>query len=116
MPGVPLQFSYNNVYSGQSVLNAAAFQDPGLWAIGNEPRYVSSMRTPTQMNENIAVAKYFAITEHVRAKLEMEYFNLFNRVIFCGPNTSLPDPNFGKVINSQCNTQRQGQAHFAITW
>jgi len=116
VPGAQLQFSYNNVYSGQPVLNAAAFTDPGIWAIGNEPRYVAGMRTPFGLNENIAVAKYFSIGERVKAKLEMEYFNVFNRVIFCGPNTYLPDPNFGKVINSQCNTQRQGQAHFAITF
>ena len=41
---------------------------------------------------------------------------LLNRVVFCGPNTNLEDSNFGKVINSQCNTQRQGQAHFAINF
>jgi hypothetical protein len=40
----------------------------------------------------------------------MEYFNLLNRVVFGGPNTTLGDPNFGLVINSQANTQRQGQA------
>jgi hypothetical protein len=116
VPGVPLQFSYNNVYSGQPVLNSAAFTDPGQWVIGNEPRYVSGMRSPAGLNENVALAKYFSIGEHVKAKLEMEYFNVLNRLIFCGPNTSLPDPNFGKVINCQGNTQRQGQAHFAITF
>jgi hypothetical protein len=114
--GQPLQYSYNNVYKGLPVLNAAAFQDPGPWAIGNEPRYVSDMRNPFNLNENIAVAKYFPIGEHVRAKIEMEYFNVFNRLIFGGPNTNLNDANFGKVINSQANTPRQGQAHFAITF
>ncbi len=29
-------------------LNAAAFSDPGPWAIGNEPRYLSGMRNPVQ--------------------------------------------------------------------
>jgi hypothetical protein len=98
-------------------LNAAAFSDPGVWAIGNEPRYVSGMRTPFRLNENVALAKYFPIGEHVRLKIEMEYFNLLNRVIFGSPDTNLADLSngtFGKVINSQFNTQRQGQAHFAI--
>jgi hypothetical protein len=112
--GQTLQYSYSNVYKGLPVLNAAAFSDPGVWAIGNEPRYVAGMRNPFNLNENVALSKYFPIHERVKAKLEIEYFNLLNRVIFCGPNTSLSDPNFGKVINCQGNTRRQGQAHFTI--
>jgi hypothetical protein len=112
--GVQQQFSYSNVYSGQPVLNAAAFSNPGVWAIGNEPRYLSSIRNPFQKNENIALAKYFPVGEKVKIKLEIEYFNAFNRVIFGGPDTTLTDTNFGKVINSQANTQRQGQAHLEV--
>jgi hypothetical protein len=116
VPGVQQEFSYNNVYSGQAVLNAAAFSDPGPWAIGDEPRFISSIRGPWQLNENAALAKSFAFTEHVKAKLEMEYFNLLNRVIFCSPDTNLEDSTFGKVVNCQANTQRQGQAHFTVTF
>jgi hypothetical protein len=113
--GVPQIFSYNNVYKGLPVLNAAAFSDPGQWAIGNEPRYLGSIRTPAYLNENVAVAKYFPIGEKVRLKLEVEYFNILNRVIFGGPNTTnLNDPNFGRVINSQANSPRQGQAYLEI--
>ncbi len=72
------------------------------------------MRTPFRANEDVAVAKYFSIGERVRLKLEMEYFNLTNRVIFGGPVTSLNDANFGRVINSQSNTPRQGQGHIEI--
>lgn len=115
--GVQQQFSYNNVYSGTPVLNAAAFSDPGQWAIGDEPRYIPGIRNPWNLNENFAAAKSFHITEKVTAKIEMEYFNAFNRVIFCGPDTNLEDVsngNFGKVINCQANGNRQGQAHFSI--
>jgi hypothetical protein len=114
--GQPLMFSYSNVYSGNPVINAAAFSDPGPWAIGNEPRYLSGLRSPAFLNENFALAKYFPVGEKVKFKLEIEYFNALNRVIFGSPNTSLLDPNFGKVINSQANTQRQGQAHFTVTF
>jgi len=112
--GQTLQYSYANVYKGLPVLNSAAFSNPGNWAIGNEPRYVAGMRSPFQLNENIALSKYFALTEKVKLKLEIEYFNALNRVIFGGPDTGLLDTNFGKVINSQANTQRQGQAHFEV--
>jgi muramidase (phage lysozyme) len=114
VPGVTQQFSYSNVYSGASVINPAAFANPGLWVPGNEPRELSGLRNPTGLNENVALSKSFPIGEHVKAKLEMEYFNVFNRVIFGGPDTTLQDANFGKVINSQANTQRQGQAHFTL--
>lgn len=112
--GQTLQYSYSNVYKGLPVLNAAAFSDPGPWAIGDEPRYVGGMRTPFRLNENIAVAKYFPLGEKVRLKLEIEYFNALNRVIFGGPNTNLNDSNFGLVINNQNNSPRQGQGHLEI--
>ncbi len=114
VPGVQMQFSYNNVYKGLPVLNAAAFSDPGQWAIGNEPRYVSSMRLPFNYNENIAASKSFMLTERVQLKLTMEYFNVLNRVVFGSPDTNLNDVNFGKVINSQANTYRQGQGMITL--
>jgi hypothetical protein len=112
--GVKQMFSYSNVYQGNPVLNAAAFTNPGLYAIGNEPRYLSSIRSSATANENVALSKYFPLGEKVKLKLEVEYFNVLNRVIFGTPDTTLTDTNFGKVINSQANTQRQGQAHFEI--
>ncbi len=114
--GQTLSYSYNNVYKGLPVLNAAAFSDPGQWAIGNEPRYMSGMRNPFNYNENIAVAKTFMLTERVRLKLEMEYRNVLNRVVFGSPDTNLSDPNFGKVINSQANSNRQGQGYISINF
>ena len=112
--GQSLQNSYSNVYDGKPVLNRAAFSDPGPWAIGNEPRYVAGMRSPMRLNENLAFAKHFVLHEKVNASFRVEFFNIFNRVVFGGPNTNLNDPNFGLVINSQDNRPRQGQAQFRI--
>ena len=44
----------------------------------------------------------------------MQYFNVLNRVVFGSPDTNLNDTNFGKVINSQTNTNRQGQAMISL--
>jgi len=114
--GTPLNLNYNNVYSGTPVFNTSAFSDPGLWVPGNQKANNGALRGPAGLNENVALAKSFPIGEHVKAKLEMEYFNVLNRVIFCGPDTSLTDSNFGKVVNCQGNTQRQGQAHFTLSF
>lgn len=109
-----MMFSYTNVYKGLPVINAADFSDPGPWVLGNGPRVIGALRNPFNYNENVALAKYFPIGEKVRLKLEIEYFNIFNRVVFGGPNLNFDDPNFGLVINSQANTQRQGQALLQI--
>jgi len=115
VPGVQQEFSFSNVYSGKPVLNAAAFTAPGLWVLGTAPR-VLDIRNPWSLNENVSLSKKFAIGEHVKAELRMSYFNVLNRVVFGGPNLNLADPNFGLVINSQANTQRQGQAQFQVNF
>lgn len=116
--GVPIQLSYSNVYKGLSVINAAAFSIPSPdlqpYVLGNAPRELAGLRNPFNANENIAAAKYFALGEHVKLKIEVEYFNALNRVIFGSPDTTLTDLDFGKVINSQANTRREGQAHFEL--
>jgi hypothetical protein len=109
-------FSYSNVYKGLPVINKADFSDPGPWALGNQPRVLSQLRNPWNFNENIALAKYFPIGERVRLKLEIEYFNVLNRVLFGSPNENFNDPNFGLVINSQNNSPRQGQGFLQINF
>ena len=115
VPGVQQEFSYSNVYTGQPVLNAAAFSNPGLWVLGTAPR-VLDIRGPWNLNENVSLSKRFGLGERVKAELRISYFNLFNRVVFGGPDLTLTDSNFGKVINSQNNTQRQGQAQFQVNF
>jgi len=109
-----MQFSYANVYKGLPVINKADFSDPGPWVLGNAPRVLKQLRNPFGYNENVALAKYFDLGERVKLKLEIEYFNVLNRVVFGGPNLNFNDSNFGLVINSQSNTQRQGQGHLEI--
>lgn len=113
VPGVTQQFSYSNVYKGLPVLNAAAFTAPGLWTLGTEPRVIP-IRLPWNLNENVSLSKRFFLAERISAELRFSYFNLFNRVVFGGPDLGIADPNFGLVINSQANTQRQGQAQFTV--
>jgi hypothetical protein len=109
-----MMFSYDNVYKGLPVINKADFSDPGPWVLGNQPRVLKQLRNPFRYNENIALGKYFDLGERVKLKLEIEYFNVLNRVIFGSPDENFNDANFGLVINSQNNTQRQGQGHLEV--
>ena len=93
-----MMFSYNNVYKGLPVINKADFSDPGPWVLGNAPRVLLPLRNPFRFNENIALAKYFSIGERVRIKLEMEYFNVLNRVNYAGLVGNLSSPFFGKPV------------------
>jgi len=120
VPGVQQQFSWSNVYQNMPVLNSAAFTAPGVWTLGTEPR-VLPLRAPWNLNENVSLSKRFSLgTEgRIRAELRFSYFDLLNRVVFGsfpGSFYLLADPNFGKAINSQGNTQRQGQAQFQISF
>jgi hypothetical protein len=119
--GAALNVNYNNYYKGLPVFNVAAFSDPGFTA-GDEPRNLSNLRNPFQSNENFALAKRFYFTERMNFEIRMEYFNIFNRMQVCGPDTGVDDgANFGVVspttlsngvlVSSPCqgNTPRQGQ-------
>jgi hypothetical protein len=122
-PSVPLNVNYHNYYKGGSAFNTAAFSDPGF-AQGNEPRNLGQLRSPFSKNENLALAKYFFFGERVKGELRIEFFNIFNRVIVCGADTSLTDgPNFFGFVNPngsggsnpcQANTPRQGQGVFKL--
>jgi hypothetical protein len=115
VPGVPQMFNYSSaVANGTSVINPAAFTNPGLWVLGTAPR-VLDIRGPWNMNENVSMFKAFNFGERFKAELRMSYFNLLNRVVFGGPSDYvLTDPAFGKVVNSQSNSARQGQAQFML--
>ncbi len=115
-----MMFSYANVHQGLPVINKADFSDPGQWTLGTAPRVIGNLRNQFQANENVALSKYFPVGERVRLKLEIEYFNILNRVNFSGPNCGVDlnyeDANFGKSVNCQSNTPRQGQGHLEITF
>jgi len=115
VPGVKQEFDISNVYKGLPVVNPAAFTAPGNWVLGNSPRLLSTLRSPSFYNEDVAVAKYFPFTESIKLKLEMEYFNALNRLIFGGfSSLNINDANFGRIINSQGNQPRQGQIHLTL--
>jgi hypothetical protein len=44
-------------------------------------------------------------TERVNARFETEIGNIFNRHLWCSPDTNWSDPNFGQV-SAQCDQPR----------
>ncbi|MGB6131648.1 MAG: carboxypeptidase-like regulatory domain-containing protein [Acidobacteriaceae bacterium] len=126
--GQAIDLNWNNYYKGKPVFNTAAFTDPGLWAVGNSPRNLVTLRNPWSDGENLALAKHLVFTEHVVAEIRMEYFNILNRMQVCGSGSTdtnvsdtssgtfgLDDSGYpGNASACQGNIPRQGQATFKL--
>ena len=64
-------------------------------------------RGPWFLNENIAVARTFAV-QKTHVELRFEVFNLLNRTIWGAPDSTITSANFGKV-RTLANSPRQMQ-------
>ena len=87
--------------------NTACFALQPQFAFGNAPR--NSVLAPGYADVDLGVQRDITLRGDTRLQLRWEVFNVFNRVRFAGPATTLSDPfNFGKVT-SQANAPRSGQ-------
>ena len=53
-----------------------------------------------QKNVDFSVVKFFPIHESINLQFRSEFFNLFNRVQFGMPNTSVGSGSFGRIFSS----------------
>lgn len=105
------------------MFNIAAFAPTGSdYVLGNAQREYSSLRSNPYRNENLSASRAFTIHDRVKLKLQVDFFNAFNRALLSStPNTGMnttaasPNPSFGLVTSgSQSNTNRQGQGTLRI--
>ena len=96
-------------------VNLAVFPAQPIGVFGNSTRYNPKLRGFPMFNENISLAKSFAITEKKHVDFRWEAFNLFNRTQFGNPVMNLNSSTFG-VVSSQANTARQMQAALKLYW
>ena len=124
VPGVPLKtFNYGlskSYFTGKTPtqpiqFTTNAFQNTGIWAVGDAKRVYASLRNPPLRIENFDAIKTFRIGERVRAIVRVDYFNAFNRTQFQGPDNNSTDSTFGQITNlSSQISNRQGQATFRV--
>jgi hypothetical protein len=107
VPGAPAygHFSTSNL---DHYLLASAWSDPGTLNFGDEPQNDPSVRLPHNFNEDFSIAKLTSITERVDMRFVTNVGNIFNRHLWCAPDTNWSDSTFGQVF-SQCNTPRSIQ-------
>ena len=111
-------FSYSRVsdfYTGKAptnvMFNTNAFQaTSSQYVLGNAVRNYSELRGEPYRNENISAEKDFLIGERVKASIQAQFFNAFNRTIFGNPDTNVNDNTYGQVTGkTQTNPNRQAQ-------
>ncbi len=126
VPGVSLSTTnyknlgtFANGVSDRHVLTTAGFVSNSSLVnpkLGTAYRNYTEFRNPGYYDEDIKAQKKFAVGEHVNVILEMNYFNLLNRVRFNGPDNNVDDSNYGLVTSGQQNNPRQGQLGGRITF
>lgn len=85
--------------------NLNCFVAPGNFRFGNESRTDNILRAPGISNFDLALFKDTHVTERLVLQLRVESFNLFNRVQFGAPNTSIGSAQQGQ-ITTQVNDPR----------
>jgi hypothetical protein len=88
--------------------NADAWTDPGPLQFGNAPVRDGEVRGFPTFSEDINIFKVFELGGTKRIRFETQFGNLFNRVLYCDPNTNWSSPAFG-TVSTQCNTPRSIQ-------
>jgi Carboxypeptidase regulatory-like domain len=98
----------SGVRPGEQYLVKAGWADPGPLQLGDAPQNDNVVRSPHYFNEDFAIAKQIAFTERFGARFETNIGNLFNRHLWCNPDTNFSDSTFGQ-ISAQCDTPRSVQ-------
>ena len=105
MPGSPRD-KLNNYF------NVSAFQQIGPDLIGSTPRFLSTYRGPSIVNEDATLMKNFNITERKYVQLRLEAYSVTNSPQWGNPNTSFGSTSFGQITSSTGNRAVQIAAKF----
>lgn len=92
--------------SDRTILNPAAFAAPKPGTFGNLER--NSIHGPNFFQQDVILAKKFAITETMNIEFRTEVFNIFNVTNFANPPGTLPN-----VLGTGTNQLQPGQAFTA---
>lgn len=74
---------------------------------GNVPRYLSKLRAPGYVDEDLAIQKGFNIPEKFRLQFTAQLFNAFNHANFTSPDSGIGDAVFGESTNTMNSRQIQ---------
>jgi hypothetical protein len=79
-------------------LSPGSFQLPALGTFGDIGR--NSLRGPNLVDWDMGFFKNFPVGDRFRIQLRVEFFNIFNRVSFGDPNTTVSAGGFGRITSA----------------
>jgi len=80
------------------LVDNTVFQRPDDFTLGDAPRALGSVRSPSSFTTNLSLGKQFKLREEMNLEFRLEAKNAFNHPVFGTPNTSVDDQNFGKIF------------------
>ena len=89
-------------------LSSSGWTDPGSFNFGSAPINDGTVRGPRNITEDLSVFKDIWLSEQFKMRFEANFGNLFNRVVYCGPNGNWSAGSFGQIFG-QCNIPRSIQ-------
>jgi len=89
-------------------LLSSGWADPGALQFGNASTNDPHIRGPHYFNEDFSITKAIALNDQFGLKFESQMGNLFNRHLWCNPDTNWSDKSFG-TISAQCDQPRSVQ-------
>lgn len=98
----------------QRWFNTAAFAAPAQYKYGNAGR--SIVQAPGIFDVDLAILRFFPITERAKFELRLEAYNATNHPNFGLPGLSFGTPTFGVVGSTLGGVGRQVQIGARITF
>ncbi len=87
----------------RNYINKAAWSPAPAGTVGTSGR--GMFRAPGQSNLDVSLFKNIPIRESIRLEFRSEFFNIFNRANFGGPNASMDAGNFGQITSTTVNAR-----------
>ncbi len=87
---------------------------PPLYALGNSPRTLSTIRTPYNFRVDLSLMKIFSmesIRQGMSIETRIEASNAFNHPTFGTPDTNLDDGSFGVISYTSSATAKCAIGH-----
>ena len=89
-------------------LSSSGWSDPGSLRFGNSPINDGTVRGFANITEDLSIFKDIWLNEQWKMRWETNFGNIFNRTVFCSPNSNWSAGSFGQVFQ-QCNIPRSIQ-------
>ena len=119
--------NYGPDWQDKFFLNPEVFQSPAPYTLGNAPRTISSVRSPSIFSSDLSIAKQFLLSsahEGIHLEMRLEAQNAFNHPLFSlgtpGPygdsTLNVGDPSFGVIPRMSPIGPRQVQLAAKISF